>query len=83
MVQEQALLGLDLLGDAAAAQLIFVEGNEPQLSLMILDHAGGPSRVVAQAPGPVARAVSVLLCAQGHREVPLLALLVEREWPQP
>ena len=81
VIQEQALLGLSADGDAAAAQLIDVEGSAPELTLFILDKDGGPTRPIESGPLEVARAVSAKLRAQGHTERPLLARLVAEEWP--
>jgi tetratricopeptide (TPR) repeat protein len=82
VVQEQALLGLSAEGDAAVAQLIDVEGAPPQLTLLVFDRAGGPTRTVLTAPHPAAKAVAQRLRQAGRRPSPILAAALASEWPE-
>jgi tetratricopeptide (TPR) repeat protein len=72
LIQEQALLGLDAEGTAAALQLVEAEGMPPSLALWRLDRDGGPSRVLLAAPAEVAAQVGAAVRAAGRREGPLL-----------
>jgi len=81
-IQEQALLGLSAEGDAAAVQLIDLEGTPPQLTLFVLDRAGGPTRPIKNAAQEIAQLVGKRLRAEGREGRPLLARLVAEEWPQ-
>lgn len=80
VLAEQALLGLSDDGDAAVAQLIDVEGAEPQLTLAVFDHGGGPTRIVEAAPAETARAVAQQIRANGRAPTPLLAAAVTANW---
>jgi hypothetical protein len=82
VVQEQALLGLSGEGDAAVAQLIDVEGTSPQLTLLVFDRAGGPTRTVQSAPEKVAMAVAQRVRQAGRRPTPILAAALAAEWPE-
>ncbi len=81
VVQEQALLGLSAAGDAAVAQLTDAEGAPPELTLLLLDHAGGASKVLRRAPVEVARAVAQRVRAAGQRLTPVLAAALA-DWPE-
>ncbi|TMA23634.1 MAG: hypothetical protein E6J62_17075 [Deltaproteobacteria bacterium] len=72
LIQEQALLGLDADGNAAALQLVEAEGMPPSLTLFRLDRDGGPSRVLLSAPAEVAAQVAAAVREQGHQAKPLL-----------
>ncbi|GAC1605061.1 MAG: hypothetical protein NVS4B10_18360 [Myxococcales bacterium] len=80
IVQEQDLLGLAPGGEAAVAQLILAEGEEPRLSLLRLDGAGRGEPVLVAPPG-VARAVAGRVLAQGGAAEPVLAEVVAALWP--
>ena len=82
VVYEQALLGLSAKGDAAVAQLIDADGAVAELSLLVFDRAGGPSRPVLRAPQTVASAVAQSLRQEGSRPAPLLAALVAADWSE-
>ena len=73
LVQEQALLGLDAAGNAAALQLVEAEGTAPSLTLFRLDREGGPSRILLTAPAEVAAQVAAAVRDAGHEERPLLS----------
>jgi tetratricopeptide (TPR) repeat protein len=73
LIQEQALLGIDAEGNAAALQLVEAEGMPPSLTLFRLDRDGGPSRVLLAAPADVAGQVAAVVREAGHRAEPLLA----------
>src|SRR5438132_3058012 len=81
VVHEQALLGLAQDGDAAVAQLIDADGEEPQLALLIFDRNGGPSRQDLAASAAVARAVSDEVHTGGHQRVPVLPAALTARWP--
>jgi hypothetical protein len=72
LIQEQALLGLDAGGNAAALQLVEAEGMPPSLTLFRLDGEGGPSRVLLTAPDEVAARVAAAVREAGHQARPLL-----------
>jgi len=73
LIQEQALLGLDADGNAAALQLVEAEAVQPSLTLFRLDRDGGASRVLLTAPPDVAARVAAAVREAGHRTKPLLA----------
>jgi len=75
LLQEQALLGLDAAGNAAAVQLIDAEGAAPRLELLVLDAQGGETRRLKAAPDATARAAARKLRETGRRPVPLLAAI--------
>ena len=81
VVQEQALLGLSAEGDAAVADLTDAEGAPPELLLLVLDHAGGASRLLRRAPAPAALAVAQRVRAEGQRPAPVLAAALAG-WPE-
>jgi tetratricopeptide (TPR) repeat protein len=80
LLQEQALLGLDAAGNAAAVQLIDAEGAGPRLELLVLDAQGGETRRLAAAPQAAASAAARKLRETGRRPVPLLAAIAAGEW---
>ncbi len=82
VVAEQAILGLSDGGSAAVARLIDAEGARPELTLSLLDGAGGSSRAVLTAPERVARAVAQRVRAAGHRPTPILAAALVSDWPE-
>ena len=82
VIQEQALVGLSAQGDAAAVQLLAAEGNEPELSLLLFDHAGGTTKVAEKAALKVARAVLARVLAAGARPLPVLPAALALEWPE-
>jgi tetratricopeptide (TPR) repeat protein len=82
VIHEQALLGLSEEGDAAVAQLIDAEGAPAQLSLLIFDRKGGPSRSVLSAPPAAAIAVAQRVRQAGRRPAPILAAALAAEWPE-
>jgi tetratricopeptide (TPR) repeat protein len=73
LVQEQALLGLDAEGNAAALQLIEAEGMAPSLTLWRLDKNGGSSRLLLTAPSEVAAQVGAAVREAGREQRTLLA----------
>ena len=81
LLQEQALLGLDGDGNAAAVQLIDAEGAVPRLELLALDARGGETRRLAAAPEAAAAGAARKLRAGGRRPIPLLAAIAAEEWP--
>src|SRR3954465_5351175 len=81
LIQEQALLGIDAEGNAAALQLVEAEGMPPSLTLYRLDRAGGPSRILLTAPAEVAAQVDVAVRGAGHRAEPLLAGAAKGPFP--
>ncbi len=82
VVQEQALLGLSVTGDAAVAALVDAEGAPPELTLLLLDHAGGASRVLRRASAEAARAVALRVRAEGQKPAPVLARALMAGWPE-
>ena len=81
LVHEQALVGLDAGGNAAALQLLDAEGRPAELELLVLDGLGGPTRHLLQAPAAVAAAAAAALRTAGREARPLLADVGERTWP--
>jgi tetratricopeptide (TPR) repeat protein len=82
VIAEQAILGLSDAGSAAVAQLIDAEGARPELTLSLLDGAGGPSHAVLTAPERAARAVAQRVRGAGHRPTPILAAALVSDWPE-
>jgi len=82
VVSEQAILGISDPGDAAVAQLVDADGQEPELGLLVFDRAGGPSRPIVNAPPNVARAVAQRVREAGRRPSPILAAALAVEWPE-
>lgn len=82
VIQEQALLGLSPQGDAAAVQLVAAEGNAPELTLLVFDHKGGPTRVAGKASLKVARAVAARVLTLGDRPASVLPGVLALEWPE-
>ncbi|TMA24705.1 MAG: hypothetical protein E6J88_10640 [Deltaproteobacteria bacterium] len=82
VISEQAVLGISDAGDAAVAQLIDADGKDPELSLLIFDRAGGPSRPVATAQAKAARAVAQRVREAGRRPSPILAAALAADWPE-
>ena len=82
LLQEQALLGLDAEGNAAAVQLIDAEGAAPRLELIALDARGGETRRLAAAPEATAAAAARKLRARGREPAALLAAIGAEEWPE-
>jgi tetratricopeptide (TPR) repeat protein len=80
LIQEQALLGLDSEGNAAALQLVEAEGMAPSLSLWRLDWDGGPSRVLLTAPAEVAAQVGAAVRERGRKATPLLSEAAKGPW---
>jgi tetratricopeptide (TPR) repeat protein len=80
LVQEQALLGLDGEGNAAALQLIEAEGMPPALTLLRLDGLGRPSRLLSTADAEVASEVAASVRAEGRAGRPLLFEAAGRPW---
>jgi tetratricopeptide (TPR) repeat protein len=80
LIQEQALLGLDAEGNAAALQLVEAEGMAASLTLWRLDRDGGPSRVLLTAPAEVASQVASAVREAGHRQDPLLFEAAKGPW---
>jgi tetratricopeptide (TPR) repeat protein len=81
LVQEQALVGLDADGNAAALQLVEAEGMPPSLELWRLDRDGGPSRLLLAAPREVAAGVAATVREGGRRRSPLLLEASKAPWP--
>ena len=81
LVQEQALVGLDPEGNAAALQLVEAEGMPPSLTLWRLDRDGGPSRLLLAAPGEVASGVAATVREGGRTQSPLLLEASKTPWP--
>ncbi|MGZ6142566.1 MAG: tetratricopeptide repeat protein [Myxococcales bacterium] len=82
VVTEQAILGLSDDGDAAVAQLIDADGKDPELTLLVFDRGGGPSRPLAQAGAKAARAVAQRVLQAGRRLSPILAAALSADWPE-
>lgn len=82
VVHEQALLGLSEQGDAAVAELVDAEGEEPRLTASLWGREGEPSRTLLVAPPDRARSVAARIRDVGRRPAPFLATAVESEWPQ-
>jgi hypothetical protein len=82
VINEQALLGLSEQGDAAAVQLIDVEGAPPTLTLIVLDREGAPTRTLATAPGQAARNTAQRVRLAGRRPTPILAAAIASDWPE-
>jgi tetratricopeptide (TPR) repeat protein len=82
VVQEQAIVGLSQRGDAAVAQLIDAEGEEPRLELLLFDAGGGPSKPLLAAPRSAVQAVAQRLFLAGRKTSPVLAAAVSAEWPE-
>jgi len=82
VLQEQAVVGLSEEGDAAVAELADADGDPPQLTLLLFDRNGAPTRRELAAPADVARAVDEELREKGQRRAPLLAAAVAARWPQ-
>jgi hypothetical protein len=80
LVQEQALVGLDPDGNAAALQLVEAEGMAPSLELWRLDRDGGPSRLLLAAPPDVAAGVAATVRERGRTRSPLLLEAAKTPW---
>lgn len=81
LVQEQAPLGFDASGNAAAVQLVDAEDRPPELALVVFDSAGGPTRLLERAPADVAASVAAEVRGRGAEPVPLLGDAASRLWP--
>ena len=82
VVHEQALLGLSETGDAAVAQLVDADGVDPELSLLIFDRQGGPTRKLISAPIKTARDAAERVRALGQRPAPVLVQALPALWPE-
>jgi hypothetical protein len=82
VLHEQAVVGLSDDGDALVAQLLAADGEAPQLSLLLFDRAGAPTRKELTASPEIARGVYADLLAAGATPLPLLSVSVSARWPQ-
>lgn len=82
VVTEQALAGLSGKGDAAVVQLIDADDRAPELSLLVFDGKGGPTKLLARAPPETAKAVAQRVREAGHRPSPVLGAVLADGWPE-
>lgn len=82
VIAEQAILGIADDGDAAVAQLVDADDRAPELSLLVFDRAGGPTRTLLQAAPPAAQKVAQRVRQAGRRPSPILAAALAADWPE-
>ena len=80
VIHEQAILGFDAHGDALAVQLVDAEGAEPELALLLFDHAGGATRLLEKAPKYKALDTATAVRAASMRAAPVLRAALA--WPE-